>query len=150
MINLYDSTVGELPNKLVQQMLRMIKHDSQKHAMMLSILLDFLEGEEVFMEDRRGLADSLRRHLELEAESIKRGEKLLGQTWLRDRKGYRSIVESWVDDERKHHKFLRELSDKPFTPISADDFSSVFRDEVFFEERYRRSKAFWEKEKDPP
>jgi hypothetical protein len=126
----------------------MIRHDSQKHVMMLSVVVDFLEGKEVFMQDRKGLADSLKRHLELEMESIQRGEALLKHGWLRDRKGYRTIVESWVEDEKRHHKFLKELSDKPFTPISSDDFSSAFRDEDFFEERYKRSKAFWDNNKE--
>ncbi len=148
LIALYEKSVLESPNALIQQMLRMIRHDSQKHVMMLGIVVDFLEGKEVFIQDRKGLADSLKRHLELEMESIQRGELLLKHGWLRDRKGYRTIVESWVEDEKRHHKFLKELSDKPFTPMSSDDFSSAFRDEDFFEERYKRSKAYWEKNKE--
>jgi rubrerythrin len=149
LISLYEKTANEIPNVIVQQMLRMIKHDSQKHIMMLNLVVDFLDGKEVFMQDRKGLADSLKRHLELEKTSIQKGEHLLNQAWLQDRKGYKTIIESWVEDEKRHHKFLKELSDKPFTPISSDDFASAFRDEEFFEERYRRSKAFWEKNKDP-
>jgi hypothetical protein len=114
---------------------------------MLGVVLGFLEGEEVYMEDRRGLAESLRRHLELEAESIRRGEKILDQHWLRNRKGFRAILESWLEDERRHHRFLKELSEKPFTPLDSDDFQAVFRDEAFFEDRYRRSKTFWERER---
>ena len=148
LIGLYEKTVNEIPSVLVQQMLRMIRHDSQKHIMMLNVLVDFLDGKEVFMHDRKGLAESLKRHLELEKESIQKGVTLLKQAWLSDRKGYRTIIESWVEDEKRHHKFLKELSDKPFTPISSDDFASAFRDEEFFEERYRKSKVFWEKNKD--
>jgi rubrerythrin len=148
LIGLYEKSVQEIPNVLVQQMLRLIRHDSQKHVMMLGVVLDFLEGKEVFMQDRVGLADSLKRHLELEKESIQKGELLLKQGWLRDRKGYRTIIESWVEDEKKHHRVLKDLSDKPYTPINSDDFSAAFRDEAFFEERYRRSKAYWEKTKE--
>jgi rubrerythrin len=148
LIGLYEKTLNEIPNTLVQQMLKMIRHDSQKHIMMLSIVIDFLEGKEVYIQDRKGLAKSLKRHLELESESIQKGEKLLRYSWLKDRKGYRTIIESWIEDEKRHHKFLKQLSDRAFTPISSDDFASVFRDEEFFEERYKRSKAFWEKSKD--
>jgi len=116
--------------------------------MMLNLVVDFLDGKEVFMQDKKGLADTLKRHLELEKESIQKGEHLLKQAWLQDRKGYKAIIESWVEDEKRHHKFLKELSDKPFTPISSDDFALAFKDEEFFEERYRRSKAYWEKNKD--
>jgi rubrerythrin len=148
LIGLYEKTAKDVPNEIVKQMLRMIMHDSQKHIMMLGILVDFLDGKEVFTQDRKGLVDTLKRHLELEKESIHKGETLLNQSWLRDRKGYRTIVESWVEDERRHHKFLKELSDKPYIPISSDDFAAVFRDEDFFEERYKRSQAFWEKNRE--
>lgn len=148
LISLYEKTAKEITNSLVQQMLRMIRHDSQKHIMMLSVIVDFLEGGEVFMQDRKGLADSLKRHLELEKESIQNGEALLKKEWLQDRKGHKAIIESWVEDEKRHHKFLKELSDKPFTPISSNDFATAFRDEEFFDERYRKSKAFWEKNKE--
>ena len=147
LISLYEKTANEVPNVIVQQMLRMIKHDSQKHVMMLNLVVDFLDGKEVFMQDKKGLADTLKRHIELEKESIQKGEHLLKQAWLQDRKGYKAIIESWVEDEKRHHKFLKELSDKPFTPISSDDFALAFKDEEFFEERYRRSKAYWEKDK---
>jgi hypothetical protein len=46
------------------------------------------------MQDRKGLADSLKRHLELEKESIQKGETLLKQNWLQDRKGYKAKIES--------------------------------------------------------
>jgi hypothetical protein len=145
LIALYEKTAGEVMNKVVQHMLRMIRHDSQKHIMLLGVVIDFLNGEEVYMKDKLSLADSLKRHLELEKESIQRGEKILNQSWLRDRKGYRAIVESWVEDEKRHHKLLKELSDKPYVPISSDYFAAVFQDEEFFENRYKSSKAINEK-----
>ena len=148
LIALYENSVQEIPNELIQQMLGMIRHDSQKHVMMLGVIMDFLDGKEVYMQDRRVLAESLKRHLELENESIRKGEALLKHKWLQDRKGYRIIVESWVEDEKRHHRFLKELSEKPFTPVSSDDFAAVFRDEEFFEERYRSSKAYLEKQRD--
>ena len=145
LITLYEKTSNEVSNELVQQMLRTIRHDSQKHVMMLSVVLGFLEGKEIYIQDRKSLTDSLTRHLKLEEQSIQRGERILRHSWLDSRKGYRAMIESWVEDEKRHHKFLKELSTKPYTPISSDDFASAFRDEEFFEERYRRSKKFLEK-----
>jgi len=124
------------------------RDDSQKHIMMLGMVVNFLEGKEVYLKDREGLADSLKKHLELERESIQKGEKLLKHSWLKDRRGYQTIVENWVEDEKRHHKFLKELSERSFTPVSSDDFYTAFRDEDFFEERYKRSKAFWDKNKE--
>jgi rubrerythrin len=147
LITLYEKTANEVSNELVQQMMKIIKHDSQKHIMMLSIVMGFLEGKEIYIQDRQSLTNSLKRHLELEEQSINRGEKLLRHSWLESRKGYKAIVESWGEDEKRHHKFLKELSEKPYTPIKSDDFASAFKDEAFFENRYKSSKAFWEKNK---
>ena len=62
-------------------------------------------------------------------------------------KGFKVIIESWVEDERRHHKFLKELSEKPYAPIGSDVFASAFRDEDFFGERYKGSKAFLDNKK---
>ena len=94
LISLYEKAVQDIPNVLVQRMLETIRLDSEKHVMMLSVVVDFLYGKEVFMQDRKVLADSLKRHLELEKESVQNGELLLNHEWLRDRKGYRTIIES--------------------------------------------------------
>ena len=147
LITLYEKTANEISNELVQQMMKIIRHDSQKHIMMLNTVMGFLEGKEIYIQDRQSLVNSLTRHLELEKQSIQRGETLLRHSWLDSRKGFKTIIESWVEDERRHHKFLKELSDKPFTPIRSDDFASAFRDEEFFEERYKSSKTFFEKNK---
>lgn len=145
LIALYEKTASESSNELVGLVLRTIRHDSQKHIMLLNIILGFLEGKEIYINDRLSFTKTLTRHLELEKESIKRGEKLLHHGWLDKRKGYKTIIESWVEDEKRHHKFLKELSEKAYTPVSSDEFASVFRDEAFFEERYKRSKDFIEK-----
>ncbi|MCJ7632732.1 hypothetical protein MUP77_10130, partial [Candidatus Bathyarchaeota archaeon] len=139
--------IDEIPNKAIQQMLRMIRQDSQKHITMLQTADDIINGQEVLMQDRKGLAESLKVHLELEKESIEKGERLLCYKWLQDKKGLKTIIESWRDDEKRHHKFLKELSEKPFVPISSDDWATLFRDEEFFEERYTRSKAYWNRKK---
>jgi hypothetical protein len=145
LISLYEKTINEAPNKAVQLLLRMIRHDSQKHMTMLQAADDIINGQEVYMQDREELAKSLKRHLELEKESIENGEKLLRYVWLQDRKGLKTIIESWRDDEKRHHKLLKDLSEKSFIHVNSDEFFSAFRDEEFFEERYKRSKAYLEK-----
>ncbi len=58
LIALYEKSVQEIPNVLIQQMLRTIRHDSQKHISMLSVLVDFLDGKEVY-------ARALRLHIQI-------------------------------------------------------------------------------------
>lgn len=99
----------------------------------------------MYIQDRKTLADSLVKHLKLEKQSIERGDKLLNYAWLQDKKGLRALIESWRDDEKRHHRFLKELSEKQFISISSNDLASVFRDEEFFEKRYQTSKEFRKK-----
>lgn len=98
------------------------------------------------MSDRKNLALNLEKHLELEKKSIERGEQLLNYRWLTNRKGLSAMIENWREDEKRHHKFLKELAEKPFIPINPDDFVAIFRnDEEYLEGRYLQSKKYQQK-----
>ena len=147
LIGLYEKTVAQIDNKPLQLMLRMIMRDSQKHIEILQAAIEIIKGQDILIKDRKEIEISLKKHLELEQASITRGDNLLKNSWLRDNKGLSSLIESWRDEEKRHHKFLKELSDKSFIPINSTEFASVFRDETFFEDRYQKSKKFWEEKK---
>jgi hypothetical protein len=53
-----------------------------------------------------------------------------------------SIHEKWGDDEKRHAKALKKLSDQTYFRLSTNDWVGLFRDEQFLEERYIRSKKF--------
>jgi rubrerythrin len=142
---LYEKAVRETENKPIQYMFRMIEMDSRKHIEMLQSALEIIEGQDVLIQDRKSLKTNLDEYLRLEKESIEKGNKLLGYRWFLDRKGLRSLIENWRDDEQRHHKFLKELSEKAYIPISIDDLLTVFRDEEFLEKRYLQTKKYAEK-----
>ncbi|MDQ1281043.1 MAG: Rubrerythrin protein [Thermoproteota archaeon] len=114
----------------------MIQIDSKKHAEMLQVALEILQGQEILIKDRRSLKINLKEHLELERESIYKGNELLDYKWLTEREGLRLLIKNWRDDELKHHKFLKGLSEKSYIPISSDDFVAVLREEEYLEKRY--------------
>ncbi|MBN1682847.1 hypothetical protein JW865_04770 [Candidatus Bathyarchaeota archaeon] len=148
LISLYEKTFQETDNKPLGMLFRTIMRDSQKHIEILQTAIEIIKGQDILIKDREEIKTNLKKHLELEEDSINRGDNLLKFNWLRENKGLASLIESWRDDEKRHHKFLKELSEKPFILINSNDFASVFRDETFFEDRYVRSKKYWD-EKNP-
>jgi len=147
LIGLYEKTAIQIDNKPVQLMFRMIMRDSQKHIEILQTAIEIIGGHDILIKDRKEIEVSFKKHLELEQDSINKGDELLKFSWLRDNKGLSSLIESWRDDEKRHHKFLKELSEKSFVPTNSTEFASVFKEETFFEERYLKSKKYWEEKK---
>ena len=139
----YEDYGEKLDNAPVRRLLQMIMFDSQKHVVSLQAAIDMIEGHDVLIEDREGLKEGLKRHIELEMESIKSAEKTLNHVWVQDIPGLKFLLEAWRDEEKRHHKILKQLSEKPFIKI---DQMYVFRDEEFFEDRYLSSKRFLEKQ----
>jgi rubrerythrin len=147
LINQYKIFGEKIKNIPVRRMLHMIMFDSQKHIETLQTAIDIIEERDVLKDDRIALREGLKRHIELEIESVKAAEKVLKYSWVQNRGGLKLLLESWMDDEKRHHKALRQLSKKPFIQIDPNDFVTLFKGEEFLEERYLRSKRFLEKDK---
>jgi bacterioferritin (cytochrome b1) len=139
----YKNYGEKLENVPVRQMLHMIMFDSQKHMVSLQAAIDIIEGRDVLREDRKDLKDGLKRHIELEMESIKAAEKTLQYVWVRNTPGLKFLLEAWRDEEKRHHRILKQLSERPF--IKIDQLATAFKGEDFFEKRYLSSKRFLEK-----
>ncbi|MBD3205998.1 hypothetical protein GF319_06605 [Candidatus Bathyarchaeota archaeon] len=145
LVSQYQDYGAKVDNPGVRRMLHLIMFDSQKHIEALQTVIDNLEGKEILKDDRMDLREGLRRHIELEQESIKAAEKVLEYTWLKKTPGLKEIVEAWRDDEKRHHRMLKKLSEKPFIKVDPNDFSTMFRSDEQLEERYLRSKRMQEK-----
>jgi hypothetical protein len=140
LINEYQEYGSKVENLGVRRILHMIMYDSQKHIEALQAVIDNIQGTDIMTEDRGALREGLRRHMELELDSIKAAEKVLDYNWLRNTPGLRELVESWRDDEKRHHKALKKLSEKVFVKADLNDFTTLFRSDEQLEERYLRSK----------
>jgi rubrerythrin len=140
LIKEYQEYGSKVENPGVRRMLHMIMFDSQKHIEALQAVIDNIQGTDIMKEDREDLREGLKRHIELELESIKAAEKVLNYNWLRNTPGLRELVESWRDDEKRHHKALKRLSEKVFVKADPNDFTTLFRSDEQLEERYLRSK----------
>jgi hypothetical protein len=132
----------------VRHMLHAIMFDSQKHIEILQAAIDNIMGQDILRNDREELQEGLRKHIELEQASIEKEEKVLEYPWLRNTKGLRELIEGWRDDERRHHRSLKKLSEKPFIDADPNDWVTLFRSDDILEERYLRSKRMQEKLKE--
>lgn len=50
-----------------------------------------------------------------------------------------------MDEKRRHHEVRKKLSEKTFFRLDPQDFTVIMRGTEFSEERYSRSKEFWNK-----
>jgi hypothetical protein len=145
LIDQYKEFGLKIMNVPVRRMLHMIMYDSQKHIEALQAAIDIINGEDILKDDRKELKDALKKHLEIEAESLKTAERVLKHSWIQNTKGLKELLESWKEEEKRHHQTLKNLSEKPFIELDSNDWITLFQGEEFLEERYLRAKRFKEK-----
>jgi hypothetical protein len=145
LVGLYDEYERNTENKALRRVMQMFRLDSQRHIYVLQAVVEVIEGEDMLIEDKKELHDSLKKHLELEAEALKKANNVLGKRMINENQGLKMLLEIWRDDEKRHHKALQELAKKNYFQISATDMVTIFKGEEFLERRYLRSKQFREK-----
>ena len=138
LVGLYEEYESGTENKALRRIMQMFRLDSQSHINLLQAVIEVLEGEDVLIEDKKDLKESL-------VKSIKNANRILGKQFINETLGLKLLLEIWRDDEKRHHKVLQELTTKAFYQIGINDFVALFRDEEFLEERYLRAKQFKEK-----
>lgn len=148
LINLYEQEERDSNNKAMKRLMQMFRLDSQRHLNIIQAAIEIIEGEELYIEDRRPLADTLKDHIELEKDALNNANKLLGKIWVNENKGLKGLLEIWRDDEKRHHKILQEIVSRPYFRLASNDMVAIFRGEEFLEERYRRSKDFQQRKKE--
>jgi hypothetical protein len=145
LVGLYEHYERDTENKALRRVMQMFRLDSQRHINILQAVIEIIEGEDMLIEDKKELKESLNKHLELEAEALKKANEMLGKRIINENQGLKMLLEIWRDDEKRHHKALQELTKKTYFQISATDMVTIFKGEEFIEERYLRSKQFREK-----
>jgi hypothetical protein len=146
LVGLYENREKETENLVMKRVMQMFRLDSQRHINILQAAVEIIEGEEVFIQDRKPLAETFKKHLELEEEALKKANRILNITWVEESKGLKNLIQLWRDDEKRHHNALKTITRKPYIRLDSNDFVVMFREEEFLEERYKRSKEFREKQ----
>jgi len=149
LVGLYDDYERNSDNKAMKRVMHMFKLDSQRHINIIQAAIEIIQGEEVFIEDRAPLKETFKKHLELEAEALKKANSVLRNLWVEENQGLKNLLQIWRDDEKRHHAALKNITSKPYIRMTSNDFVAMFRDEEFLEDRYRKSKEFKEKQSSP-
>ena len=110
----YKKSESEINSKAVRHLLNMHHLDSQKHVYLIQTVIDVLEGNQILSEEKEELVEGLKRHMEIEKESIDRADRILKNVWIRETKGLNDLIKRLRDDEREHHKALQKLSTRHF------------------------------------
>jgi hypothetical protein len=142
LVGLYEESERETENKALKRIMQMFRLDSQRHINILQAAIEIIEGEDVYIEDRVPLRETLKKHLELETDALKKANRLLKKQWIDETKGLKNLIEMWRDDEKRHHNALKQMINKPYFRLAANDMIGIFRDEEFLENRYRKSKEY--------
>lgn len=150
LVGLYEESERDTENRAMKRIMRMFRLDSQRHINILQAAIELIEGENIFIADRLPLNETLRKHLELEAEALKKASELLKKQWIDETKGLKGLIEIWRDDEKKHHNTLKQMINRPYFRMSSSDMVSMFRGEEFLEDRYKKEKEFQAKKEEKP
>jgi hypothetical protein len=142
LIVLYEDYVRETENKPIKRIMHTIGLDCHKHIDLLQACIEIIKGEDVLLEDKKDIKENLSKHIKIEEDSIKKADKILRKTIIQDNKGLTELIKIWRDDEKRHTEALKKLADQTYFRLSTNDWVGLFRDEMFLEERYVRSKKF--------
>ncbi|MCB2173117.1 hypothetical protein KQH65_10300, partial [archaeon] len=70
LIGLYEKQERDSDNKAMKRVMQMFRLDSQRHINILEAAIEIIEGQEVFIEDKKPLAETLEKHLALEKQAL--------------------------------------------------------------------------------
>jgi hypothetical protein len=103
-------TIERSRNPIVRIIMEMIRHDSEKHKVLLRLLEEGLTKEELHLspEELSPLADMIERHIEAETKSVEAARLALEESELFVT---RYLLTMLLADEAKHHRLLEDLNE---------------------------------------
>jgi len=136
LVELYENTSKMVISEQVRRLLYAIMLDSLKHVEICRTAVEVIEGENLDLDERLELKVGLQKHVELEIASLKRAEQLLENPVVEGNEDLRTLVKSWIDDEKKHHSILKGLSEGQMTRRKMMDAFTKYR--IIAREKLRR------------
>ncbi len=141
LVELYENTSKMVISEQVRRLLDAIMLDSMKHVEICRTAVEVIEGENLDLDERLELKVGLKKHMKLEIASLKRAEQLLKNPVVEGNEDLRTLVKSWIDDEKKHHSILKGLSGGQMTRRKMMDAFTRYRmiaREKLWREYFRR------------
>ena len=103
-------TMTKSDNAIVRMLMEMIRHDSEKHKVMLRLLEEGLTKQQLYLspDELAPLSDMLHKHIEAESNSVRIAQHALEQSELFIT---RYVLTMLLADEAKHHRLLGDLNE---------------------------------------
>ena len=136
LVELYENTSKMVISEQVRRLLYTIILDSMKHIEICRTAVEVIEGENLDLDERLELKVGIKKHMELEIASLKRAELLLKNPVVESNEDLKTLVKSWIDDEKKHHSILKGLSEGQMTRRKTMDAFTRYR--MIAREKLRR------------
>ena len=133
LVELYEETAPLIMSEPAKWLLHILQMDSRKHIAIFDMAIKILDGQRIGDDDRQEITVGLKKHLELERESIKRSREIRANLWVKENAGLSRLMETWSSDERRHVKTLERLRDERFTRMDAFDAYTEYRRTAFKE-----------------
>jgi len=109
-VRISGETMSKSDNPIVKMLMEMIRHDSEKHKVMLRLLEEGITKEQLHLspDELSPLADMLHKHIEAESNSVRMAQQALEQSELFIT---RYVLTMLLADEAKHHRLLGDLNE---------------------------------------
>lgn len=109
--------LNETSNPIVRMTMELIKHDSEKHKIILQMIRDTITKESMRLspDELAVLSGTLNRHLETEARSLALADEAYRRSELFSTRYLLSIL---IADEAKHHGMINQLNELKRASIS--------------------------------
>ena len=109
-IKMTTDIVGKTKNKLIKQVMEIIRQDSAQHRRVQQFIIDSLTKEALQLqpEELADIWDMIEKHIEMEEETVRLAEEARKDTRLLAQKYFINYL---LTDERKHVEMLDRLND---------------------------------------
>lgn len=108
--------MSKTSNPLVKMIMDLIMHDSEKHKLVLQMIIDSLTREAIYIspDEFRALSEKLNRHMETEQEAIRLAQAALDKCTL---VSTHFLLSYLIADEKKHHNLMARLDELSIASI---------------------------------
>ncbi len=123
-------TMKDVENPMIKVVLESIVHDSRKHAAIAQALIDVEAGAvphklDMDLGPATNFNQNIKQHIRAEMEMIEMLEKI-GGLITDDR--VQKFIDYLVEEEKRHHKLLKEFSQPPDRDTAAmDDYLELLQ-----------------------
>jgi rubrerythrin len=122
-------TMKSVQNPMIKVMLEMILYDSKKHASIAQALVDVEAGTvphkmDMDLGPATNFNQNVKQHVRVELEMIERLEE--AQKMVKDDR-IMKFIEYLIDEEKRHHKLLKEFSLMLDRDSALDEYIDLFQ-----------------------